>query len=209
MALRRVWKEQMITVPVRADDLVLEAVWQAGGPRGAVVAPPHPQYGGSFEHPVCNELAYAFFQEGLASVRFNWRGVGASQGEITGDPGAAARDYAAALEHLAATLDGPLIAAGYSFGAATALRVALADPRVSALVLIAPPPSLLAPVRVEAGGEKAIHVITGTQDRLAPTDELRALLRGVPGVRLSEVDGADHFFARGLASLVDLTRAAV
>jgi len=204
----RVWKEQMITIPVVGEDRVLEAVWQAGGPRGALVAPPHPLYGGSFEHPVCNELAFAFYQEGLASIRFNWRGVGASQGQVTGDPAAAASDYAAALAHLAETLDGPLIAAGYSFGAAVALRVALAEPRVAALVLVAPPPSLLDPVPLEAAA-KPIHVITGGQDRLASSTELRERLRGVPGVHLSEIADADHFFARGLPALVDLARAAV
>ena len=72
------WREQATAVRVPKDELVLEAAWQSGDDRAAVVAPPHPEYGGSLDNPVVNELAYALYQEGFASLRFNWRGVGAS-----------------------------------------------------------------------------------------------------------------------------------
>ena len=94
------WKEQMATIPVPGEDLVLEAVWQGGHRRGAVVAPPHPVYGGSLDHPVCNELAYGLWRAGWSSLRFNWRGVGASQGQVSGEPGPAERDYRAAVEQI-------------------------------------------------------------------------------------------------------------
>ena len=71
----------MVTVPVEDEGLVLEGVWQ-NGDRGAVVAPPHPLYGGSFDNPVVNEIAYALHRLGQASLRVHWRGVGASPGGL-------------------------------------------------------------------------------------------------------------------------------
>jgi alpha/beta superfamily hydrolase len=94
------WHEQAVTIPLAAQGLVLEAVWQAGDHKGAVIAPPHPEYGGSLDSPVVNEIAYGLHREGYASLRFNWRGVGASQGRLSGDVDAAMEDYAAALGHL-------------------------------------------------------------------------------------------------------------
>ena len=89
---------------------------------GAVIAPPHPLYGGSMDSPVVAELAHACRGADLASLRFNWRGVGASGGEPTGDLDAAAEDYAAGLAFLAESVDAPLVACGYSFGALAAAR---------------------------------------------------------------------------------------
>ena len=100
----------------------------AGSNRGAVVAPPHPLFGGSIESPVLNEIAYACTKTGIASLRFNWRGVGASTGVPSGDAADAEVDYRAALTHMGETVDGPIVACGYSFGAAAAVRVALERP---------------------------------------------------------------------------------
>ena len=105
------WKEQMATLSVPDEGLVLEAVWQGGHPRVAVVAPPHPAYGGSLDNPVCSELAYGLYKAGWSSLRFNWRGVGASQGAVSSETGAADADYTAALDHVADTVDGPVLAA--------------------------------------------------------------------------------------------------
>jgi hypothetical protein len=78
------WHEQAVTIPLAAQGLVLEAVWQAGDHKGAVIAPPHPEYGGSLDSPVVNEIAYGLHREGYASLRFNWRGVGASSATWSG-----------------------------------------------------------------------------------------------------------------------------
>jgi uncharacterized protein len=204
-----VWREQAVTIPIEGEGLALEGAWQAGaGSGGGVVAPPHPLYGGSLDHPVVNELAYALYCEGLPSLRFNWRGVGASQGEPNGDTSLALRDYAAAVDHLARTVGGPLVAAGYSFGAATALRAALADPRLRVLVLVAPPVRMLQDVSL-AALQRPLLVIAGTEDAFAPAPELRALLDGVAGASLELIEGVDHFFVSGLSALVAATRAAV
>ena len=95
------------------------------------------------DSPVVSELAWASARAGIATLRFNWRGVGASSGRASGDARDADADYAAALAHLAETVPGKLVACGYSFGAAAALRAARLHPRVGRVLLVAPPAPLL------------------------------------------------------------------
>jgi alpha/beta superfamily hydrolase len=203
------WKEQMVPIAVPSGGLVLEGVWQKGAGRGAVIAPPHPEYGGSLEHPVVSELAYGLYKAGIASLRFNWRGVGASQGRVSGDWRDAEEDYTAALEQVAANMPPPVVAAGYSFGAVTALRVGLRDPRVSELILIAPPVGMLESLSLD-DFRGPIHVIVGGRDEFAPLDELSELLEGLPNANLDVIPKADHFFgASGLAEVAELVRSSV
>jgi alpha/beta superfamily hydrolase len=204
--VRSGWKEQATTVPVEREGLVLEGAWQRGDDRAAVIAPPHPEYGGSLDNPVVNEIAYALHQEGIGSLRFNWRGVGASQGRVTGDLDVGEADYTAALEHVAATLDGPITAAGYSFGAAIALRVALRDARVRRLILVAPPAGMVGSLALDEL-RRPIHVIVGGRDSIASIESLLELF-DLPDVQLDVIPEADHFFATtGLSELSRLVRA--
>lgn len=202
--------ERMVTVSRRdAADEVLEAIYLApasGEARGAVLAPPHPLYGGSLEAPVLTELAWACTQAGLGSLRFNWRGVGASAGAPSGLAADADADYGSALAHLAETLPGRLVAGGYSFGAAAALRSGAAAPRVDRLLLVAPPPSLVAPAAIAASGRRAL-VLVGEYDTIAPASALQAALAGSAHVTLHVIPHADHFFGEGLAELARLAAA--
>jgi hypothetical protein len=176
---------------------------------GAVIAPPHPLYGGSMENPVVTELAHAASAADFASLRFNWRGVGASGGEPSGEAEAADADYAASLAFLAESVDAPLAACGYSFGAAAAARCATAGaspwrPRIKRLLLVAPPPSMLdAEALVRFPGK--LLVIAGEHDAIAPADGLEALVEPMDRGTFVRVEGADHFFGSGLR---DLARAA-
>jgi alpha/beta superfamily hydrolase len=182
---------------------VLEGVFVAGqapDAAGAVIAPPHPLYGGSLESPVVAELAHACGSAGIASVRFNWRGVGASAGERSGEAADADADYAAALEHLAESVSGPLLAAGYSFGAAAALRAGARSPRIRRLVLVAPPPTLLDESALAAFAGRVL-LVAGGSDELAPASALEPLVEGEPRRALEVIPEADHFFMDGLATL--------
>jgi alpha/beta superfamily hydrolase len=195
--------EKMITIPVPESDVVLEGIFMNGEPEetpGAVIAPPHPLYGGSLQSPVVGEVAYACRRAGYATVRFNWRGVGASAGAPSGEADDADADYAAALEHLEDTVPGPVIAAGYSFGAAAAVRVAARHPRVRRLVLVAPPPALVDRSLLDAFAGKAL-LIVGTQDEFAPVSELERWVEDDPRRRLDVIPDADHFFMTGLAAI--------
>ncbi len=177
---------------------------RAQGPSrgGAVIAPPHPLYGGSMENPVVSELAFVCANAGLSSLRFNWRGVGASAGTPSGDSEDAAADYAAALAQLRETAPGMLVLCGYSFGAAAAvaqLAPSAAHP-VQRLLLIAPPPGLLDLGRLRAfPGE--VLLLTGQHDRIAPPAALQRIADELRATKLVVLPKADHLFSVGLAEL--------
>ncbi len=206
-------EEKGTTIPWLGDageqGEALEGLFIAGetpSHSGAVIAPPHPLYGGSMDSPVVSELAWACTRAGLASLRFNWRGVGASTGEPSGDLGVGAEDFAAALLQMARTVSGPLLAAGYSFGAGVALRAAAEQPRITRLVLVAPPPSLLDADALGCG-DRDLLILAGKRDALAPADALAELAESAPRARFVLLEEADHFFATGLAQLTaEVTR---
>ena len=167
---------------------------------GAVIAPPHPLYGGSMDSPVVTEIAHACQHAGISSLRFNWRGVGASAGETTGDPAVAEADYAASLDWVEESVAGAIVACGYSFGAATAVRAAAKRERVKRLLLVAPPPSMLDRAQLDAfGGE--VFVVVGNRDEFAPHEELRAAVESLPRSSFELLRDVDHFFMNGLAEV--------
>ena len=199
-------EERMVAIArPTAPDESLEAVYRAGAAdarSGAVIAPPHPLYGGSLESPVVNELSWAAAKSGIPSIAFNWRGVGASAGAPSGEPADADEDYSAALAHLEETVAGPIIACGYSFGSAAAVRVAEVNAlgRIHRLVLVTPPPALIDPERI-ANLSQSVLVIAGGDDTLVPKDVVSEALLDAPGVVFEVIRGADHFFMSGLRPL--------
>ncbi len=195
--------EQDVVIQRSGCDGALEGIFLAGEGRdgaGAVIAPPHPLFGGSMQSPVVNEIAYACQGLGIASLRFNWRGVGGSSGEASGETEHAEQDFAAALAHQAETVSGLLVACGYSFGAVAAVSAAATEPRVKKLVLVSPPPRLLRAADL-AGLGKRVLVVTGSRDDLAPAADLEKLLESVPRAALQVVEEADHFFGTGLGDV--------
>lgn len=200
-------EERAVTVPVDdpAGGLALDALYVAPDPTledagGAVIAPPHPLYGGSMDSPVVAELSWALSRGGLATLRFDWRGVGASAGRPSGDAADARADYGAALEQLAETVSGRLVAAGYSFGAAAAVAATALSPRVRALVLVAPPPSMLDRAALAARPLEVL-ILAGAHDAIAPAAELDAIARELPRARVVTIAEADHFFGAGLGEI--------
>jgi alpha/beta superfamily hydrolase len=137
---------------------------------------------------------------GAASMAFNYRGTGASQGRVTDDAGAAVEDYTGALDALAERVPGPYLAAGYSFGSRAALSVAALDSRVRGAVLVAPPMDMLDPGAFVAFAGPLL-VIVGDRDVYAPLDRLRDALAGHPDARLEVIEGADHFFGAGTSGI--------
>ena len=160
-----------------------------GAVAGAVVCHPHPQYGGDMDNPVVTAVADALAGRGLAALRFNFRGVGRSQGTYDGGRGEV-DDARAALAALVARLPerAPIALVGYSFGAAVALRAA-ADGVATRVVAIAPPLALLEPDALAALA-RPLTVVVGDRDQFCPIDRLAAL-----GLTLRRVAGADHFLA--------------
>ena len=183
------------------DGLYVAGRRGAGEPdEAAVIAPPHPLYGGSMDSPVVSELAYGCAKAGLPSLRFNWRGIGASAGAPSGDLVTADADYDTALRHLAETHRGRIVACGYSFGAAAALRAAMRHPRVGRLVLVAPPAALIEDTPL-IDFDAPVLIVSGALDRIAPPDGVASLARERAACRLVVVPEADHFFGAGLAEV--------
>lgn len=196
-------KNIAIALPDEGGSLALEGIFIRGEgpePDGAVIAPPHPLYGGSMASPVLNELAWACKQAGAATIRFNWRGIGASAGEPSGSATDADADYGAALAYLEETVPGDLIASGYSFGAAAALRAAVGHARVRRVLLVAPPPALLDGAAFARFAGRSL-VVVGDSDEFAPVSELEKLVGDHPKRTLVVVPDADHFFMTGLGEI--------
>ena len=193
--------EKAVAIAWHEGQLALEGIFIAGsGAAGAVIAPPHPLYGGAMESPVVTEIAFACEKAGVASLRFNWRGVGASAGRASGEPDDADADTEAALAFLEETVVGDVVACGYSFGAAAALRVAGRHPRTDRLVLVSPPPALLDAAAFAAYPGR-ILVVAGACDSFAPVAEIERLVDSARQARLEIVPEADHFFGVGLATI--------
>ena len=170
-----------------------------GARAGVVLCHPHPLYGGDMDSNVVVGAAGACAVRTLATLRFNFRGVGASTGKH--DDGRGEQDdVRAALDELRRRLPaGAVIAlAGYSFGAAVAAAVA-GDTPVAGLALIAPPVRMtpLTPPAVTG----PLLIVVGTEDQYCPPESLKAIRDAIPAITLTIIDGADHFFFGALDDL--------
>lgn len=188
------------TLRVRSDEFSLTASYVAGSRAnaGAVIAPPHPVYGGTASNPVVVAMRDALAQLGAATLCFNFRGTEGSEGVASSNLDAAVADYQACFEELTGRVPGPYLAAGYSFGACSALLAARDDARVQGMVLLAPPLGMLRAddLRAFAGD---VLIVCGDDDEYAPIEELKARVAEASRSRcaLEVIAGADHFFHFG------------
>ena len=186
--------EQPASLTVGAD-LSLEArlALPPSPTAGVVICHPHPLYGGDMENPVVVRVQEVCASLGLATLRFNFRGVGASGGVHAGGVGEQ-DDAAGALDTLAKAIGGSALAiAGYSFGARIAALVGGRDSRIGGMALIAPPLAMydfgfLEDTRVPT------LVVAGTRDQYCPPDDFARFTAGRPWVTATAIEGADHFF---------------
>jgi len=171
-----------------------------GGVGGAVIAAPHPLMGGSMESPVVSEVAWACERAGRASLRFDWRGVGASGGSTSGDLGDADVDYASAVRFMGDTVPGPLLGCGYSFGALAALRATQGEGPPAHLVLVAPPTRML---DTDLLGEFAGRtlIVAGQDDEWVDARLLAEFALDDDTTRVEAIPRCDHFFMTGLGEL--------
>lgn len=186
----------------------LEGCFEAGATAAALVAPPHPLYGGRLDNPVVAAIARGLGEAGLARLRFNFRGTGESEGAASGEASDADADVRAAFERLTVLQPGPYLGAGYSFGAAAALRVAAREPRMHGLLLVAPPLGML-DLQALRALRCPVRWAVGDEDEYCDVAELGAALGGMTHVELHVIAGADHFFSMvGFSRLQALARAA-
>jgi uncharacterized protein len=170
-------------------------------PRAAVVfAHPHPQFGGTMHTKAVYQGMKGLTRIGCAVLRFNFRGVGASDGTFDRGEGEK-EDFKAALDYMATQYPGvPLWAAGFSFGSWVALEVGAVDPRVSVLIGIAPP------VATSASGQeydfsntlesdKPKFLVQGEADEVCPIEGMWQFYGRLKEPKeLVVIDAADHLF---------------
>lgn len=171
--------------------LVLEALYHRGARRPALLVCPPTGPGGGMDAAPVAELAWAAARAGHPSLRFQHRGVGASQGEP--DPARALEDAEAALAHLAETAGARVALAGLAGGCETALALARVHPEIERVALVAPPGPLSLPL------PPAAILVVLPEERAGEVAGLAAPL--APRGRAEVVPGADALFRAGLPQL--------
>jgi alpha/beta superfamily hydrolase len=171
---------------------------EAAAPHGgAVVCHPHPEYGGSMDVPLVVAIAKGLARAGWAALRFNFRGVGQSQGTYDEGRGEV-EDVEAAAAYIRghdAALDGPLALVGYSFGAWVALEAARRVGTVAAVAAVALPLW-----RMPEGWLNDLDIpkllVAGDRDTVCPVAELKAWAGGLSGpTEIAILTRADHYLA--------------
>ena len=180
----------------------------------AIVLHPHPQFGGTMNNQIVYQLFYMFAQRGFAVLRFNFRGVGRSQGAFDHGSGELS-DAAAALDWVQTvhTEAAGCWVAGFSFGAWIGMQLLMRRPEIAGFISIAPPANLhdftfLAPCPSSG------LIIHGDHDKVVPQKDVQALvdkLKSQKGIVIDQViiKGANHFFEGQVDRLLDTCSAYV
>lgn len=174
----------------------------APGPKAVIVTHPHPLYGGDLANPVVATLVKVYQRQHYTTLRFNFRGVGGSEGSYADGRGEQG-DLRAAAAYLSALDKTVTELAGYSFGAWINLRMNPPLATVRRQLAVAPPVALLAFDAVTAPPH--LSVVVGDRDGFAPLAVLReqlAIWRAA--AQLQVLPNVDHFFGNGLDRLAEV-----
>lgn len=195
-------------VSFEADGLTFEGVVaqpdEGTGPwPGVVICHPHPLHGGNMDNNVVLALALGLAQEGFVTLRFNFRGVGGSQGEHTKGE-RESKEVRGALDLIKAWPDtsGEIGLAGYSFGTSVILGHGELHGEANAIALVSPPFRSVEGTPLKESKVPAM-IVTGNRDRLVDSEQLDAELASFnnpPEFKL--FDGVDHFWYGQEARLV-------
>jgi alpha/beta superfamily hydrolase len=195
----------MLSGPAGRIETILWSTSEEGAvappPLAAVVCHPHPLFGGTMHNKVVYQTAKTIHRLGLPVVRFNFRGVGLSEG--THDKGVGEMDdVLAVIDFLAAEYPGvPLLVAGFSFGSWVGLRAGCGDARVAELLGLGLPVGDLDSRSFSYLDhcDKPKLLVSGEFDRFGPPNKMRAMIEEFPlqvqeSTRMAIVAGGDHFF---------------
>ena len=186
------------TVSFPCGELSLEgmvSIPEGGSPFPAViVCHPHPLYGGSMENNVVDSLCAALTEAGFISFKFNFRGVGGSEGRYSDGIGEQ-EDARAAISLVSglAEVDAERVGlAGYSAGAGFSLPVGVEDTRIKALVAVSPPISMYDFASLKSSPKSKL-LISGKRDLIVPGEQFLDFCQGLAEPRECDtVEGADH-----------------
>ncbi len=200
MSQHPVSENLFIEGPVGRLEAILERPGEGALEGCAVICHPHPQHGGTMHNKVVHTLARAFVRSGYETLRFNFRGTERSEGEY--DAGVGELDDAlAAIDWMRARHGSyPLWLAGFSFGAAIAVKAAVAT-HVDGLVSVAPAISRFAN-GLESQPECPWLIVQGDEDELVDIEETIEWFNSLaPGPELLIIPQGEHFFHGRLAEL--------
>lgn len=187
----------------------LEGRYQHGKKSNAPIAlilHPHPQHGGTMNNKVVYTLYHAFTRRGFSCLRFNFRGVGRSQGTFSRGEGELA-DAAAALDWLQSYNENATQCwiAGFSFGAWIGMQLLMRRPEITGFISISPPAnmydfSFLAPCPSSG------MIVIGGRDEIVPPESVQKLIDKLRQQRGIEIDhriipDANHFFSEQIEEL--------
>lgn len=181
-------------------------------PLAAVVCHPHPLYQGTMHNKVVYQAAKALDSLGIPVLRFNFRGVGASEGNYDHGRGEE-DDVRTAFDYLETQFSGvPLLAAGFSFGAWVGLRAGCLDPRVTELIgLGLPIDDRKLPFHYLNACTKPKLLIQGENDQYAAKSHFESFVQtfnpeAAKATRVVFVPAADHFFTGHLDAMAEALR---
>ena len=187
----------------------LEAILKEpdGEPNGiALVCHPHPLGGGTMHNKVVFRAAAGLVDAGLTTLRFNFRGVGASTGDhedVTGGR----EDVRDALDYLADEYPGqPITLAGFSFGSRTGMEVGMSDERVVRLISIGTPVDKYGDYEFLTAVRKPILFVHGDKDEFGAVENVTRLADQIPTAELVVFENCEHFFDEHLNQLRDTVR---
>jgi alpha/beta superfamily hydrolase len=167
-----------------------------------VVCHAHPLHGGMMHFKVVFRAAKALQENGVAALRFNFRGVGRSEG-VHDDGRGEREDVRAALDFAASRFAAlPLVLGGFSFGAAMALHAAAADARARALFVLGLPLTRMSDLGVLGMVKVPRLFVQGQRDEFGDGERVRSLVEPLPPPReLRVIADSDHFFTGHLDEL--------
>ena len=157
----------------------------------AILCHPHPLYGGNMDDAIVRIVEKALSNQRISTLRFNFRGTGFSEGKHD-DGNGEVKDLLSIFNWVSDSYKPEkIIIAGYSFGAVIAAK---ATPQIkSDLVLLVAPPTRA--IRPDFFTESAVVAITGSQDDFVNNKDLASLVEKSPNLKVTVIDGADHFFS--------------
>jgi hypothetical protein len=176
----------------KTGDLILEGLFApAPGAKGAVITHPHSLMGGNMRDNVVMALVTLFHQKRFSTLRFNFRGVGGSEGLYDNGVGEV-DDLAAAVDFMTGQGITEIILAGYSFGAVVAMAYLTRQKTSSYNVFVSPPIESMDAAIASLRGTRGL-MVCGENDPLCPPRDLKLAADSI-GWDLEIVPQADHFY---------------
>jgi alpha/beta superfamily hydrolase len=183
-----------------SDGIEIEGLLNQVSDKGVIVTHPHPLYGGDMYNPVVNTIARAFNAHGFTALRFNFRGVGQSQGSYEDGIGER-KDVHNAISFLLKMGIQTISLAGYSFGSWVNAGVSEDEPSVVEMIMVSPPVAMMdfSPSSKIPGLKL---VVSGERDEIAPPEQIKKMVPAWnPDAMVEILPGTDHFYSGRLDSL--------